>query len=142
MNGFRLLDTVIDPLAGEDIARRIRAALQEPETPALFLVTVNPEILLHAHEEESYRRVLESASLRLIDGMGVKIAALCGGKRAPRTTGRALVAALLDIAAEEGVSAHFVLKSDGLTGSVRLLECLGRRRASSLVSGLSGSGDS
>ncbi|MCK5081162.1 MAG: hypothetical protein KAQ63_03280, partial [Candidatus Moranbacteria bacterium] len=39
----------------------------------LFLVTLNPEILLTTRKSHKYRNIINAASIRLVDGFGIKI---------------------------------------------------------------------
>jgi N-acetylglucosaminyldiphosphoundecaprenol N-acetyl-beta-D-mannosaminyltransferase len=52
-----------------------------------YIVTANPEIVLKAVEDEEYRQILNSASMIIVDGFGLKIAGLFMKKNPPRFTG-------------------------------------------------------
>jgi len=51
------------------------------ETKLHHIVTVNPEFLVIAHKNPTFKRVLQSADLRLADGVGLQFAALLQGKK-------------------------------------------------------------
>lgn len=68
-----------------------------------LVITVNPEIVMHARRDGAYARLLSSAALALADGVGVVWAARRAGCRdLSRVTGVDLVEALAARAAEAG----------------------------------------
>ncbi|MFH0929944.1 MAG: WecB/TagA/CpsF family glycosyltransferase [Candidatus Moraniibacteriota bacterium] len=87
-----------------------------------FAVTLNPEILLKAHRDESYLNILNSADLNICDGFGLRLAGFLKGKRMKaRFTGVDAVDFLLEnakkndlrvlvIAAENSLSAPEEIK--------------------------------
>ncbi len=60
-----------------------------------YLVTLNPEIILQAHNDEEYFYVLNQADFSTVDGMGLKMAALLLGKNISRVAGSDLTKSLL-----------------------------------------------
>ena len=64
--------------------------------------TVNPEFIIQAMENETFRKTLENADLNVCDGVGLQIGALLQGKRfRERITGVDLVYRLVEQAAEK-----------------------------------------
>jgi N-acetylglucosaminyldiphosphoundecaprenol N-acetyl-beta-D-mannosaminyltransferase len=79
------------------IRRRIAART------STFCVAINPEKIYRARQDIRLSRVLESAHLRICDGIGVSVAArLLHGKRLPRCTGVDLFLTLTAMAWEQG----------------------------------------
>jgi len=74
-----------------------------------FITTVNPEILLLAHQEENYKNILNRASLSLADGIGIIFAAhYLGQKIKKRITGCDLLEIIADLAEKEEKSIYFL----------------------------------
>jgi len=67
-------------IADEDrVLTRIRNRIQDKENNGsirrpLFVVTVNPEFAVQAHEDDEFRKVLNSADLAVADGAGLRLA--------------------------------------------------------------------
>lgn len=64
----------------EDIYHHIDQTLNHP-AEKLFIVTLNPEILLKARKDINYRKILNSADLKIIDGFGIKLVSFFKGWR-------------------------------------------------------------
>ncbi|MEK7571833.1 MAG: WecB/TagA/CpsF family glycosyltransferase [Patescibacteria group bacterium] len=75
-------------VASEDkILEYLYAALAKPHKK-LFIVTPNPELIILAHDDPSYKKVLNEAALSLPDGVGLLMASKLLGKPLPgRITG-------------------------------------------------------
>ncbi len=57
----------------EELPRReVMAELEKAKGP-LFIVTLNPEILLHAWHDERYQKILNEADIKVADGVGIVI---------------------------------------------------------------------
>ncbi|WP_257008370.1 WecB/TagA/CpsF family glycosyltransferase [Bacillus sp. FJAT-45350] len=78
-----------------------------------FVVTANPEIVLHAHQNPSYKEVLQKASYVTADGIGVVKAAQLLGKPLPeRVTGFDMFMQLLQLANEKSLSIYLLGAKD------------------------------
>lgn len=74
-----------------------------------FVVTANPEIVLHAYENEDYNKLLQQADYITADGIGVVKAAKWLGKSLPeRVTGYDMFMKLLHIANERSYSIYLL----------------------------------
>ncbi|QKS72384.1 WecB/TagA/CpsF family glycosyltransferase [Paenalkalicoccus suaedae] len=74
-----------------------------------FVVTANPEIVLHAYENDDYKRSIDKATYVTADGIGVvKGAQLIGEKLPERVTGFDLFMRLLTMANEKGQSIYLL----------------------------------
>lgn len=79
-NTIDILGVRIDNLSVGEIKEKISFFLEnKPEQK--FLITLNPEILLKAHSDEKYKKILNSADLNICDGFGLKLASFLRGKR-------------------------------------------------------------
>lgn len=58
----------------KDILNKWLVALNKPKnSKPLWIVTLNPEILLEAKRDSFYKKILNSADLKIIDGIGIKV---------------------------------------------------------------------
>lgn len=88
------------------------------------ITTLNPEILLHAFRNESYRQVL-SSSFCVIDGFGIKLVSwLRGIKTGTRITGVDLTKFILKRAQKSGNSVSVIIKKGGLSDKNDVEKCL------------------
>lgn len=78
-----ILDVAIDVLGEQELARRLGLLLKGRSSPKLIF-TINPEILMHAHRDPTYRSLLNRAALSVADGVGLQWAAAYLADRLPR----------------------------------------------------------
>ncbi|TAL20308.1 WecB/TagA/CpsF family glycosyltransferase [Patescibacteria group bacterium] len=123
MSPLKILDTEIDAITLKEVVALFDNALCS-KIPQLFLATVNPEILLHAHRHRPYREVLQRFSLRLADGVGVKLIVAMRGKKMERLTGRRLLQTLLQLADQKKIKVFIALNRSGLTDAAAAELCL------------------
>jgi len=115
-NNITILGVRIDNFFIREIKENILAIL-ESSPKQKFAATLNPEIVLKAHQDEKYRHILNSADLNICDGFGLRLAGFLKIKRIKaRFTGVEMVDFLLEnakkynlrvlvIAAENSLSA-------------------------------------
>jgi len=71
----------------------------------LHIVSVNPEILVQSQDDEEYKKIVSTAQIQLIDGIGVVGAGyLLHGVRLPRLAGAQLLELVLKVGGERGLS--------------------------------------
>lgn len=80
----------------------------------LWVVTLNPEILLEARRNTTYREALNQADLRIVDGVGLGLFGRLRGARPSRVTGVELAQALIEQAARTGQTVAFVGGEEGI----------------------------
>lgn len=91
---FWVLGVRLDPLSEEELLQRIEHHLLSGQG-LLTITTVNAECVALASRDPSYRRLINSSSLNLIDGAGISLAArLRGVGPYPRLPGADLLYAL------------------------------------------------
>lgn len=108
-----ILGVRIDTVARDDLKRRLALLLDEPR--GHHIVTANPEIVLRAHRDPTYRAVVNAAYLVVADGFGLVLAGLLQGRGVDRITGVEILRELVTIAQDRGLSVHFALRPDGLS---------------------------
>lgn len=81
-----------------------------------IVVTVNPEMIVHATRDPLFKTIIHSAEMHLIDGAGIAFAGrLRGYAKLDRFTGVDAVWRIAEIAAEEGSRVFLLGARDGLT---------------------------
>jgi N-acetylglucosaminyldiphosphoundecaprenol N-acetyl-beta-D-mannosaminyltransferase len=119
-----------------DILEQIIKFTREPRS-FKHVVSLNPEILVQASGDSQYLSILEKADLRLVDGVGLKLASwLLGIQLAERYTGVDLMSDLLEWAHHSGVKVMLI------GGKSEVAEAIAHRQkklgSSSLFYGTSG----
>lgn len=98
----------------------------EKKTKKYFIVTPNPEILMLAHKNLRYKRILNSAELALPDGIGVMIAGkILGRELKQKITGVNLVESLCKEVAEKPITVGFLGAGPGI--AEQTAKCLKRK---------------
>lgn len=93
----------LTPLSQKKLCRKLEKRLAHGVSTTLF--TPNLEMLVRSSEDKALRTLLNSANIRLPDGIGIYLCALFGGMRPPaRTTGIDCAEALLSLAEKRGYS--------------------------------------
>jgi len=90
---------------------------------AIFVVTLNPEILLLAGKDWDYQKVLNRADLPVIDGFGIQLVAwLRGLKIGQRWAGADLAEEVLSQAERRGLKVTLIVRKGGLSKTEEVLE--------------------
>ncbi len=92
---MKIFGVSVDGEGKEAILARIQAS-----KAALWIVTANPEILLAARQDSSYKQILHQADLRSVDGVGLEWIGRLFGQSWTRVTGVELGESLLSWAHE------------------------------------------
>lgn len=107
-NRIDILNVPIDSFSEEEVLERVDLFLSSSCSDTLFIVTANPEILVHSHVDASYRESLKDADMILPDGIGVMIAAsLLGSPLQQKLPGYDLMHKFLQYAGATGKSVFF-----------------------------------
>ncbi len=89
------------------------------------IATINPEILLKAKRDSSYRKILNNFNLRIIDGFGIVLCSFLLGRGVKhRFTGVDLAEIILAEAIHNDLKISFVLNENGLSSKKDLLSFL------------------
>ncbi|MCI0479903.1 WecB/TagA/CpsF family glycosyltransferase, partial [Candidatus Uhrbacteria bacterium] len=109
---FECFGLVIHGFDWRDIRSRVvDAAVHGGRT---WIVTANPEILLAAKRDPSYWQTLREADLRLVDGIGLKLAGWLAGSLPKRLTGVDLADDLIFLAEVHAWSVALIGGKDGV----------------------------
>ncbi|MDQ6919809.1 MAG: WecB/TagA/CpsF family glycosyltransferase [Candidatus Dormibacteraeota bacterium] len=120
MGSIRVLGVRVDDLDTEATLDRIEELLAGGGHH--LVATVNPEFVMLARRDPSFRRVLESAALCLADGWGVTWAARRQGRPLPaRVTGVDLIPALAERAVQRGWRLFLLGAAPGIAEEVAAL---------------------
>jgi N-acetylglucosaminyldiphosphoundecaprenol N-acetyl-beta-D-mannosaminyltransferase len=79
-NNIKILGVRIDNLSVREIKEKI-SGIFENSPEQKFIATLNPEIVLKAHRDEKYKKILNSAGLNICDGFGLQFASFLKRKR-------------------------------------------------------------
>lgn len=98
MKQNKILGITITPQTKSDILEKIVKYIEDPQG-FFHIVSLNPENLVIAHKNKSFIKTLETAQIRIIDGIGVVIAArLLNINIGPRLTGVDLMEEIIKVA--------------------------------------------
>lgn len=89
-----------------------------------YLVTPNPEIILHSHHDEELFYILNKADIAIADGFGLKLAGLISRTKIPRVTGADLTLDLLRLATDKKIKVAVLNWRGGLSQRRDLEEAL------------------
>jgi len=107
VNSPTLLDVRLDTLNKTAVLKRLGSWF---ESKAFHHVaTVNPEFLVEAHSNHSFKHILNHTDLNVCDGVGLSLwGRLLYGYRLPRITGVELAEAICELAAQKKKSVYFL----------------------------------
>jgi N-acetylglucosaminyldiphosphoundecaprenol N-acetyl-beta-D-mannosaminyltransferase len=100
IKGNKILGVTIAKVTKQDILEKIKKYISQPGD-FFHIVSLNPENLVVAQENSQFKKVLETAQIKLIDGAGVILAArILSVPLGERLTGVELAENLLNLAKE------------------------------------------
>lgn len=101
------------------------------------IVSINPEILIEARDSEIFKKIVETAQIQIIDGVGVVLAArILNIPIANRLTGVDLMSKLLEYASANSLSVGLI--GGGEKIAERLVECQKQKYPELKVFGIQG----
>lgn len=113
----QILDVFLDRMTKEEIKKTCEKWLTDTSRESHRIVTVNPEFVMEATKNRQFRDVLNTAQLRIVDGIGLVFAslALYGWKRRLyRCTGVDLVWILAKYCSLNGKTMYFAGSLNGI----------------------------
>lgn len=110
---MQLLGVTITDVSRKEILTRVKVFLAEPKFHRI--ATVNPEFLVLADRDSTFKQSLLSADLCVADGIGIVLAGWLQGKHITRFAGADLLHEILLIAEGEHHSVFLAIKKDGLS---------------------------
>lgn len=101
----------------KDILNKCFSALNNRKTrKPLFVVTLNPEILLTARKNPKYRKIINSFKLKIVDGFGIKLVSWLKKQQiGDRISGADLSKILLEKAEELNLKIGIIFNKNGLS---------------------------
>lgn len=136
MQSNKLLGVTITKQSRENILEEIKKYIKIPRG-FFHIVSLNPENLIIAREDEMFKNIIETAQIKLIDGVGVLTAGrVLGIEVGERVTGVSLVEDLMEIA---NVGRLRVLLIGGKPNlAVELAKCYQARLSQAKITGTEG----
>ncbi len=114
VNSIEILGVRVDNLTRAEIENWISNLLDNGQKK--FITTLNPEIILKAHQDKNYQNILNSANLNVCDGVGVKLVSFLKGKAIKaRFTGADLTRFILKLAQEKNLKVLIVAHEKSLS---------------------------
>jgi len=121
MTEYNLLGVKVNIIAEHLLKNTLLDFLQTHQQHQI--VTVNPEFIVTAQKDKKFLKILNQASIALIDGAGIIKALQYLGYQVSldhRITGVRLNEILIDLAVNKNLKIMFCLYSQGLTGTQKL----------------------
>lgn len=106
MNSLQILDVRIDALAKTRVLSRVNEWLRSNSSHTLY--TPNPEMLVDAHKDETFREILNASDINVCDGTGVFLAGLLQRKKIERITGIDLMKDVCALAEKENKTIYLL----------------------------------
>ncbi len=107
---YQVLGIDISPYSKDEFFRLVDARLadKDPASPSLFVVTVNPEIVIESIIDNDFKDILSTSSINTADGIGISWAInFLYGKRVDRITGSDSMEKICAICARHSESVFF-----------------------------------
>jgi len=100
---MKILNVKVDNISKDEIIQKVGQFLEEKKFHQI--VTVNPEFILQAQKDETFKNILNTADLSVIDGIGINFACLRQFKHLKaRLAGIDLVLNILEYADKNNLS--------------------------------------
>ena len=113
VQSYNITGVRIDDLTRDDVLQAVETFIADGTLHRL--VTPNVALILHAHADEIYRHVLNSAALSIPDGMWLKYGArLLGIRLRENVAGRLLVRPLCELCAKKGWKVYVLASAPGI----------------------------
>ncbi|MDZ7798359.1 MAG: WecB/TagA/CpsF family glycosyltransferase [Patescibacteria group bacterium] len=107
MKNIKILGVKVTNIGLRELREKIKEYLNSNKQR--FLTTVNPEIILKAHKNEDYKKILNKASLSLPDGFGLVLASRFKGQKIKkRITGNDLIEIICAQAEKESKTVYLL----------------------------------
>ncbi len=116
---MNILGIAIEPIDRKGALSSVTNFLANPHFHRI--VTVNPEFLIEAEKNKRFRRSLETASMRVIDGIGIVLFGYLQGIRLERYPGADLMTDILRLAEKNKWSVFFAVNKRGLSSCEEIL---------------------
>lgn len=124
----------IDNVTREEIIVRVKHYLDEPKFHQI--ATLNPEFLIEARSNQTFKNILQNCDMRIADGFGITLAMLFSGMKLKcRFPGADLMEEILSIADEKKIGVYLAIKKDGLSTFEEIKRVLSLKYPNLILSG-------
>lgn len=132
----KILGILITPQSKKIILEKIKKYLENP-TDFFHIVSLNPENLVIAQNSENFKRVINTAQIRIVDGIGVVMASrILNVQVGERLTGVELMKELVTIASERRLRVLLIGGKSNL--AVKLSDCYSKKYPGAKFLGIEG----
>jgi N-acetylglucosaminyldiphosphoundecaprenol N-acetyl-beta-D-mannosaminyltransferase len=139
MRANKILGTSIFPETKSTILEKIIKYIGQPKG-FCHIVSLNPENLVVAQESKLFKKVVETAQIKIIDGVGVVLAGrLLGIQIGERVSGVNLMEELIKVASDRRLRVLMIGGKENL--ALRLAQCYSEQFTEAKFKGLSGIGN-
>ncbi|MCX7881371.1 MAG: WecB/TagA/CpsF family glycosyltransferase [Patescibacteria group bacterium] len=136
MKSKKILGITITSQSKKEILEKIKKYIRQ-SVDFCHIVSLNPEILIIAQENKEFKKVIETAQIRIIDGVGIILAArLLGFEVGERLTGVELMKELVKIASENRLRVLLIGGKGNLAD--RLADCYQKKYPQAKFLGIEG----
>ncbi len=136
MRSNKLLGITISKESKSSILEKILKYIDRP-TSFLHIVSLNPENLVVTTENESFKKIVETAQIKIIDGVGTVLAGqLLGVEVGERVTGVGLMEELIKVASDRRLRVLMIGGKENL--ALDLAQCYSEPFTEPKVKGLQG----
>ncbi|MEK7177730.1 MAG: WecB/TagA/CpsF family glycosyltransferase [Patescibacteria group bacterium] len=136
MKKNKMLGIMITPQSKQDILEKILLYISKP-TGFFHIVSLNSENLVVTTENDSFKRVIGTAQIKIVDGAGIVLASRWLGIEAgERVTGVGLMEDLLKMASDRRLRVLMIGGKDNL--ALRLAQCYSDRFPEAMFKGIQG----
>lgn len=115
MKAFNILGVKVNSVNDSELNEKLNEFLESEE--ANHIVTVNPEIVLHAQKDEEYFYIINHSALNVPDGIGLKMAGWILGANIKRIIGVDLAVKILKLCEIKKVKVAIVNWREGLSSA-------------------------
>ena len=111
---MKILGVKVDNMSKKEVLEKIEYFLTDGKFHQI--ATINPEFVLHAQKDESFKNILNNSDLNIADGIGILFAFLRFGKLLKsRIAGADLMHEILKMADEKKLSVFIAANKNGLS---------------------------
>lgn len=136
MNKNKILGITISSKTKFTVLEKILLYIEKP-TGFLHIVSLNPENMVVATEDDLFKRVIETAQMKIVDGIGVVLAGRwLGVEVGERVTGVGLMEDLLKIASDRRLRVLMIGGKENL--ALQLAQCYNDQFPKAKFKGLQG----
>ncbi len=136
MTKNKILGITVIPQSKKNILEKIKKYLENP-TDFFHIVSLNPENLVIAQNLENFKRVINTAQIRIVDGIGVVMASrILNVKVGERLTGVELMKELITMPSERRLRVLLIGGKPNL--AVKLADCYSKRYPKAKFLGIEG----